>query len=194
MNEIRESAKRLGREISRDDLEHAPEGWVYNPSAWSQRVPICILAFIGFGIATWLTLFQVGGLASIWEPFFGEGSRKILTSRVSRILPVPDAALGALGYLADAVFGLAGGTARWRRLPWVVIVFAIAVIPFGVTSVTLFILQPTLYDTWCTLCLLSVAISLAMVPYAWDEFVASYYWVRGRMDAGASIWAAMSGR
>ena len=194
MNSVRESAKRQGPRIEYDRLEHAPEGWVYNPSAWSQRVPICVLAFVGFAIATWLTLFQVGGIPSIWEPLFGGGSRKILTSRVSHVLPVPDAALGALGYLADAVFGLMGGTARWRRLPWVVIVFAIAVIPFGITSVTLFILQPTLYDTWCTLCLLSVAVSLAMVPYAWDEFVASYHWVRGRMDAGAGLWNALMGR
>ncbi len=63
------------------------------------------------------------------------------------MLPIPDAALGALGYLADAVFGLAGGTVRWSTQPWLVIVFAIAVIPFGVTSVTLFILQPVFYNT-----------------------------------------------
>jgi hypothetical protein len=174
--------------------DEAPEGWVYNPSAWSQRIPIAVLAFIGFGIAVWLTLFQIGVLPTIWEPFFGAGSRTILTSGVSYLLPVPDAALGALGYLADAVFGLVGGTARWKRQPWVVVVFAIAVIPFGVTSMTLFILQPALYDTWCTLCLLSVAISLAMVPYAWDEFVASWHWVGGRRASGVSLWSAMLGR
>ncbi len=157
-------------------------------------MPIVLLAFAGFCVATWLTLFQLGVLPTIWEPFFGAGSRTILQSRVSHLLPVPDAALGAAGYLADAVFGLMGGTARWKRLPWVVVVFAIAVIPFGLTSLTLFILQPTLYDTWCTLCLVSVAISLAMVPYAWDEFVASWQWMRGRHDAGVGWWAALMGR
>jgi hypothetical protein len=157
-------------------------------------VPIALLAVAGFGIATWLMLFQLRWLATIWEPFFGDGSRTILTGRISYLLPVPDAALGAAGYLADAVFGLVGGTARWKRQPWVVIVFAIAVIPFGLTSVTLFILQPVLYQTWCTLCLLSVAISLAMVPYAWDEFVASWQWMRGRRRAGVSTWAALLGR
>lgn len=171
-----------------------PPDWTYNPSAWSQRVPIAILALIGFGIASWLALFQLGVVTNVWEPFFGAGSRIILTSAVSHVLPVPDAALGAAGYLADAVFGLIGGTARWRRMPWVVVVFAIAVIPFGLTSVTLFVLQPLLFDTWCTLCLLSVAVSLAMVPYAWDEFVASWYWLRGRMDAGVGLWAALLGR
>ena len=194
MNAIRERARRAGDEIRHDPMEDAPPGWTYNPSSWGQRTPICILAFVGFFVATWLALFQWGAFATVWEPLFGGGSHRILTGSVSRLLPVPDAALGALGYLADAVFGLMGGTARWRRLPWVVILFAVAVIPFGLTSVTLFILQPTLYDTWCTLCLLSVAVSLAMVPYAWDEFVASYHWVSGRVDAGAGVWGAMMGR
>ncbi|HET7619670.1 MAG TPA: vitamin K epoxide reductase family protein, partial [Vicinamibacterales bacterium] len=114
--------------------------------------------------------------------------------RISRLLPISDAALGAFGYVADAVFGLVGGVTRWRSMPWIVIIFAIAVIPFGIVSVTLFILQPTIYDTWCTLCLTSVAVSLAMVPYAWDEFVASWFWIRGRMDAGVSWWGALLGR
>jgi uncharacterized membrane protein len=147
----------------------------------------------GFLVAGVLALFQMDIVRTVPEPFFGNGSRDILTSRVSRLLPVSDAALGALGYLADAVFGLIGGVRRWRRMPWVVIVFAIAVIPFGLTSVTLFVLQPALYGTWCTLCLVSVAISLAMVPYAWDEFVASWAWLRGRMDAGVSVWRALVG-
>ncbi|HEX6974804.1 MAG TPA: vitamin K epoxide reductase family protein [Vicinamibacterales bacterium] len=172
----------------------APPGWVYNPSSWRQRIPIAILAFGGFMVASWLALFQIGMVSWLWEPFFGDGSRRILTGTVSRLLPIPDAALGALGYVADAVFGLVGGTARWRTMPWVVVVFAIAVIPFGVTSLALFIVQPTVYDTWCTLCLVSVAISLAMAPYAWDEFVASWYWVRGRVGQGVSWWDALLGR
>lgn len=175
-------------------IVHAPNGWVYNPSGWSQRLPIAILALIGFAIATWLTLFQIRMLSVVWEPFFGDGSRAILTGRISHLLPIPDAAVGALGYLTDAIFGLVGSTARWKRQPWLVVMFAIAVIPFGLTSVTLFILQPTLYDTWCTPCLLSVAISLAMVPYAWDEFMASWQWIRGRRGAGVSLWGALIGR
>ncbi|MFN3650484.1 MAG: vitamin K epoxide reductase family protein [Armatimonadota bacterium] len=194
MDSVRRRAREREVPIRRDPVEDAPPGWVYNPSSWAQRVPIVVLAFVGFLVASWLSLFQLELIPSIWEPFFGEGSHRILTGRVSHVLPVPDAVLGAAGYLADAVFGLMGGTARWKRLPWVVIVFAIAVIPFGLTSVTLFILQPTLYDTWCTLCLVSVAISLAMVPYAWDELVASWMWMRGRMDAGVSVWDALRGR
>jgi hypothetical protein len=176
------------------DPANIPPAWTYNPSSWSQRIPIVILALAGFVVAGWLALFQMQVLSSIWEPFFGDGSRRILTSRVSRILPVSDAALGALGYLADAVFGLVGGRGRWRTMPWVVIVFAVAVIPFGLVSLTLFVIQPAAYATWCTLCLVSVAVSLAMVPYAWDEFVASWQWLRGRRRAGVGWWDALLGR
>ena len=179
VEETQAGAPRRHRRARGPAAEHAPEGWVYNPSAWPQRIPIAALAVIGFLIAGWLSLYQWGITPTIWEPFFSDASERILTGKVSNLLPVPDAALGALGYLADAVLGLAGGTDRWKKWPWLVIVFAIAVIPFGLVSVTLFILQPTLYDGWCTLCLLSVAVSLAMVPYAWDEFVASWRWVRG---------------
>lgn len=193
MNAIRLAARAAGRPPASDQND-APPGWVYNPSSWRQRIPIALLALIGFLVAGWLALFQMGVVPGVWEPFFGNGSRRILTGRVSQLLPISDAALGALGYVADAVFGLVGGVRRWRSMPWVVIVFAIAVIPFGIVSVTLFILQPTIYDTWCTLCLTSVAVSLAMVPYAWDEFVASWFWIRGRMDAGVSWWGALLGR
>jgi hypothetical protein len=63
-----------------------------------------------------------------------------------------------------------------------------------VTSVTLFILQPTLHDTWCTLCLPSVVISLARVPDAWDEFIASWQAIRGRLAAESSPGARLIGR
>lgn len=79
-------------------VAHVPPGWSANPSAWSQRIPIVVLAVIGAIVATYLALFQTGGIASVWEPFFGRGSERILTSRVSDLLPIPDAALGAAGY------------------------------------------------------------------------------------------------
>src|SRR3712207_131609 len=103
--------------------EHAPPGWSGNPSCWTQRLPIIGLVLVGFGIAGYLALYQLNIFTSVWEPFFGDGSRKILNSSVSHILPIPDAALGALGYLADAVTGSIGGRERWRTMPWIVILF-----------------------------------------------------------------------
>jgi uncharacterized membrane protein len=170
-----------------------PPGWAYNPSNWSQRLPIVALAFVGFGIAMYLALYQWGVLASVWEPFFGEGSRMILTSSISHLLPIPDAALGAFGYLLDAVAGLIGGRQRWRTMPWIVIVFGLAVGPLGAVSLVLVILQPVLFDAWCTLCLASAVISLVMIGPAMDEFLASLQYLRRQYGQGRSLWRVLWG-
>ena len=115
----------------RTNGSHKPTDWSYNPSEWSQRLPIVSLATVGFGVALYLALYQWRVIGSVWEPFFGGGSEKILNSGISRVLPVPDAALGAFGYLVDAVTGIVGSTKRWRTMPWIVIVFGIAVGPLG---------------------------------------------------------------
>ena len=170
-----------------------PPGWAYNPSSWSQRLPIVALAFVGFGIAMYLALYQWDVLASVWEPFFGEGSRVILTSSVSHLLPIPDAALGAFGYLLDAVAGIIGGRQRWRTMPWIVVVFGLAVGPLGAVSIVLVILQPVLFDAWCTLCLASAVISLVMIGPAMDEFLASLQYLRRQHGQGRSLWRALWG-
>jgi hypothetical protein len=66
-----------------------------SPSAWSARLPILILAGVGFCLASYLTAYQFGAIGRVWEPIFGHGSRTVLHSFVSRLLPVPDAAVGA---------------------------------------------------------------------------------------------------
>lgn len=170
--------------------DHAPPGWSVNPSAWSQRLPIVGLALIGVAIAGYLAAFQFGLVRTVWEPFFGDGSRVILTSGVSHVLPVPDGALGAFSYLVDAVTGVIGGRERWRRRPWIVVVFGLAVGPLGAVSILLVILQPVLFDAWCTLCLLSAVVSLAMIGPALDETLASLQHLRRVHDRGESVWRA----
>jgi uncharacterized membrane protein len=175
------------------DSAEIPPGWDYNPADWSQRLPIVGLALLGFGIAAYLALFQVGAIGDVWEPFFGNGSRTILASEVSRLLPVSDAALGAAGYLADAVAGIMGGRARWRTMPWIVVLFGVAVGPLGAVSVLLVILQPVLYDAWCTLCLASAVVSVLMIGPAMDEVLASLQHVVGAARRGESAWRAFWG-
>lgn len=165
-----------------------PLGWTINPSAWPQRIPIIILALIGFLIASYLALFQLNVIRTVWEPFFGNGSRTILTSSISNLLPIPDAALGAFGYLADAVSGSIGGEARWRRKPWIVLLFGFAVGPLGAVSVALVIIQPVLIDAWCTLCLASAFISVLMIGPAFDEILASLQYLRREHDRGRQLW------
>lgn len=173
--------------------EHAPPGWDANPSAWSQRIPIVGLALVGTGIAMYLGAYQLGILDDVWEPFFGSGSVRVLESKTSRILPVPDGVLGALSYLLDALTGIIGGRERWRRMPWIVVLFGIAVGPLGAISVLLVILQPILYDSFCTLCLASAVVSTAMIGPALDEVLASLQHLRRRRDRGGSVWRAFWG-
>ena len=176
-----------------------PPGWNYNPSSWPQRLPVVGLALVGFGIATYLALYQYGVFATVWEPFFGEGSRVVLHSRVSNVieqhlgLPITDAALGAFGYLLDALTGLIGGKRRWRTMPWMVILFGLAVGPLGAVSIVLVILQPVLFESWCTLCLASAVISIGMIGPAMDEVLASLQYIRREQLHGRSAWRAFWG-
>lgn len=171
----------------------APPGWTVNPSTWGQRLPIVAVAVVGFLIAGYLSLFQFEIISTVWEPFFGNGSRRILTSRISHLLPIPDAALGALGYLADAVTGAIGGARRWRTMPWIVILFGFAVGPLGAVSILLVILQPVLFDSFCTLCLVTALISVVMIGPALDESLASLQHLRRRKGEGASLWRTFWG-
>lgn len=171
-----------------------PPGWSYNPAAWSQRLPIVALALVGFAIAMYLSLVQWRVFEQPWEPFFGQGSRKILLdSWVSKLLPVPDAFLGALGYLGDAVFGLVGGRARWRTMPWAVVIFGLLVGPFGFVSIMLVVFQPVLFDAWCTLCLASAVVSVLMIGPGMDEFLASLQYLRREQGRQRSLWRTFWG-
>lgn len=174
-------------------MNTVPPGWSYNPSSWSERIPLIGLALAGTLIATYLALYQIGGLGRVWDPFFGSGSRIILESSVSRILPIPDAALGALGYVVDAVSGAVGGRERWRTMPWIVIVFGIAVGPLGLVSILLVVLQPLLFHAWCTLCLASAVISISMIGPAMDELLASLQHLRRERERGRALWPAFWG-
>lgn len=170
---------------------NAPPGWTYNPAAWSQRLPIVGAAVIGFFIAGYLALYQAGVFGSVWDPVFGGGSAVVLSSWVAegaeRSVGLSDAALGALGYLADAVAGLVGGTRRWRTMPWVVVLFGLLVGPLGAVSITLVILQPFV-GGWCFLCLVTAFISILMIGPAMDEVLASLQHLCAEGRAGRSVW------
>jgi uncharacterized membrane protein len=170
-----------------------PPGWSYNPSSWSERLPLIGLALLGTVIAGYLALYQTGVLKSAWDPFFGRGTQVILHSPVSRILPIPDAALGAIGYLLDAVSGAVGGRDRWRTMPWIVVLFGIAVGPLGLVSILLVIIQPVPFRAWCTLCLASATISIAMIGPAMDELLASLQYLRRERQRGRTFWQAFWG-
>lgn len=141
-------------------------------------MPLAVLAGIGCLVALYLTLYQTGAIHSVWEPFFGDGSIKILDSSLARSLPVPDAALGAGAYLCEVVLDLIGGEDRWRALPWVAIVFGLLALGMALGSLGLVLAQAFYFQAFCTLCLVSAAISLIIVGPALAEPIASIQWLR----------------
>jgi nucleoside-diphosphate-sugar epimerase/uncharacterized membrane protein len=177
-----------------DAASDIPPGWDYNPSVWKERLPIIAMAMGGFGIALYLALYQWRIVQDVWEPFFGDGSRVVLNSPISGILPIPDAALGAFGYVLDAVTGAIGGVRRWRTMPWMVILFGLAVGPLGAVSLLLVIVQPVLLNNWCSLCLVSAWLAVVMIGPAMDELLASLQYLKRRYQKGDSLWSVFWGR
>jgi nucleoside-diphosphate-sugar epimerase/uncharacterized membrane protein len=179
---------RLGRDSPGSGI---PPEWSYNPSGWAQRLGIVFLAMIGFFLSRYMAAFQLGHITDPWDPFFGNGTRSVLTSDISKLFPVSDAGLGALSYLLDALAGLIGGRRRWRTMPWMVLLFGLFIIPPGVTSIVLVILQPVSVGAWCTLCLAASVAMLLMVPPALDEVIATSQFLFRTRREGGSVWGAL---
>ncbi len=164
-----------------------------SPSRWAKRLWLSALALVGCGIASYLALYQLGAVANVWEPLFGNGSRAILQSSASRLLPVPDATLGAFGYLLEAVCAVIGGQDRWRSMAWMVFVYAGIVGLFALVSAALIILQFAYFHAWCSLCMVSAVISFVIAGLAFDEPCASLLFLQNERKLGRSVWAAVRG-
>lgn len=173
----------------------------YNPSSWRQRIPICLLAFAAALITVHMALFQWGFITQVWDPVFGQQSSLVLKSDVAHQIylwiGIHDGALGTIAYLGDAILGLAGSTRRWQYRPWLVVLFGIDVIPLGIISGILVACQAPVVGSWCFLCLVTAAISLILVYWAWDEVRVSltYLWrVWHRTRNSRMLWDAFWGR
>jgi nucleoside-diphosphate-sugar epimerase len=165
-----------------------PPGWDYSPSDWTQRLPIIGLALLGFFLSRYMAAFQLGHIQGAWDPFFGDGTETIITSEMSRAWPVPDAGLGAMSYMLEALSGIMGDRKRWRTMPWMVALFGFLVVPLGGVSIFFIIIQPIWIGTWCTLCLVAAAAMVVMIPYSLDEIVAMAQFLRERKQAGRPLW------
>lgn len=154
-------------------LNAIPEPWEYNPSKWSQRLRIAFIASFAVIIAVYMGLYQWGLIDSVWDPIFGSQTERVLTSDVSHKITtwihIPDAILGAVAYLGDVLFALAGSTRRWFDRPWLVVLFGLDVIPIGIVSAILVFMQGYVVGAWCFLCLVSACISLILIFLSYDE-------------------------
>jgi uncharacterized membrane protein len=129
---------------------------------------LVVLAVVGFCVSAYLAAFQLGVIRDVWDPLFDDGSRRVLTSAVSRLLPVPDASVGAAAYAVDAVLGL------WLLLrpdaPAAVVALLAAVTAVAAAvALVLVVLQPLVARSLCSLCLVSAAVSLALAVGAATE-------------------------
>ncbi|HXV78328.1 MAG TPA: vitamin K epoxide reductase family protein [Candidatus Binatia bacterium] len=165
-----------------------PPGWSYNPSSWPQRGIMIFLGFAGWLVSRYLAAFQLGYMDHAWDPFFGDGSQRVLTSDVSEWWPISDAGLGAFSYTFEFLMAWMGSPARWRTMPWMVLFFGILVVPLGLTHIILVILQPVVVGEWCALCLLAALIMLPMIPLTLDEVVAMCQFMAHSVRDGKPFW------
>jgi hypothetical protein len=167
-----------------------PPGWNENPTAWPKRIRLIVAASVGLCVASYLTLYQLGILAHVWDPFFGGGSREVL-----RLLePLPDAAFGVLAYLAEIVLSLIGGEDRWRSAPWTVLSLGVVISCGAVVSVVLVIVQPVVVGAWCTLCLVSAFVSFLIFGLGVKEPLAALQYLKRVRESGGSVWTGLWGR
>ncbi len=179
---------RVHHEVMMAGAPDIPPGWSYNPSDWVQRGPIVAMAFLGFFLSRYLAAYQLGHIPYPWDPFFGDGTRRVLDSEISKAWPISDAGLGAVSYMLEALSGLMGGRNRWRTMPWMVVMFGVLVVPLGVVSIVLVVLQPVAVGAWCTLCLVTAAAMLIMIAPAIDEVVAMCQFLLGARREGKPLW------
>jgi uncharacterized membrane protein len=135
---------------------------------------VAVLALLGAAIATYLASIQLRQISLIWDPVFGSGSTEaVLRSAFSRALPVPDAAVGALAYLLEAVLALSG---RF------VVAFAAVVLALAIAGIGLVIVQIVVVHAFCTLCLCSAAISWANLLLSHEDIAAAASTIQRRMQ------------
>jgi hypothetical protein len=151
-------------------------------------------------VSRYLAAYQLGHVDHVFEPFFEgsaanprNGTEEIITSWVSEAWPVSDAAVGGYTYALEILTGLVGSRARWRTMPWLVVLFGLMIAPLGVVSIFFIIIQPILIGTWSTLALVAAAAMLVQIPYSLDELLASVQFVRRRARAG-SRWLTVAFR
>jgi hypothetical protein len=159
------------------ELDVALRRWGANPSRWGPRIKVAIAAGAAAALAIYMALYQWRVIETVWDPVFGRQTLEVLDSDVSETLRhwmrIPDAALGAFCYLADVLLALAGCTRRWQFRPWIVMLFGVFAIPVSIVGAVLVLLQGTVVGAYCFPCLLTAALSLVIVYYAYPEVVSS---------------------
>jgi len=171
----------------RADEEWYPKGWSYNPSAWKHRIPTVGLALLCSCFSRYMAAYQLGYITTMWDPFFSHGAMEVITSPISQSFPISDAGLGALCYTLEMLLGWQGGIRRFAMMPWLVFSFAFLIIPVGIASIILIVLQPIVVGAWCSWCLATAACMLIMILLTAGEFCAVLQLLSGAKKRGKSF-------
>jgi hypothetical protein len=167
-----------------------PMGWSYNPSGWGHRIPTVGLAMLCWFFSRYMAAYQLGYINHIWDPFFKEGTLHVITSDISKSFPVSDAGLGAVCYTLEFLLGWQGTSQRWYQMPWLVFAFAFLVIPVGIVSITLIILQPVAVGAWCSWCLATASCMLLMILLTAGELAGAAQFLAEVQQRKESVWLA----
>ncbi len=178
----------LAKKEDTGSLTGIPTGWSYNPSGWAHRIPTVGLATLCWFFSRYMAAFQLGYIDQVWDPFFTDGTFHVITSTISQDFPVSDAGMGALCYTFEALLGWQGNSRRWANMPWLVFAFAFLVIPVGIVSITLIILQPVVVGFWCSWCLATAAFMLLMIVLTAGELAAVLQFLKESRQRGESAW------
>jgi len=165
-----------------------PPGWHHNPTSPRRRAALAVLASAGLVVATYLTLYQLGLYDDVWDPFFSARPVLDLTE------PVPDALAGVAAYATELMLLAVGGRDRWRTMPWTCLALGFVLACGAVVSIALIVIQPTVADAWCTLCLVSAALSLALFALGFGEARAAWQHVTRARRSGVGWGDAVLGR
>jgi len=168
----------------------SPTGWSYNPSGWEHRIPTVALAMLCWFFSRYMAAFQLGYIHHIWDPFFNEGTLHVITSDISKSFPVSDAGLGSVCYTLEFLLGWQGSSQRWYQMPWLVFAFAFLVIPVGIVSITLIILQPVAVGAWCSWCLATASCMLLMIILTAGELAGAAQFLAEVRQRKESVWLA----
>jgi uncharacterized membrane protein len=158
-----------------------PAGYAHNPSAWRERLLLAAIAAAGAVISAYLACYQLKLIDTVADPVFGSSSsHAVLFSSFSKSLPVPDALLGTLNYLAEIVLDLIGGEDRWRTRPVVVLAFGALLAAGALVSIGLILMQAFVVGHFCSLCLLSAGLSILLALLGAREVRAAWGTYRSR--------------
>lgn len=170
------------------------------PSSWSHRLPVALLAFIGMAISMYLAFYQWRIIPGVVDPFFRDasghypnGSERILNSALSRMLPVPDAFLGALAYAGEIVLDLIGSERRWQTAPWAPLALGLLSLGMALFGILLTLLQATVFGAFCFFCLCSAGISIVVFLLVLPEALAALRNVRAEHSRGMGWLPAIRG-